>query len=82
VLKRQTLCHADNNATDKKQQEIHYGNGYGVFHSIDFGIMPQTENALRIRTAHSESERQTWSFSYRLPTSISSSHKHQQNHMP
>ena len=44
--KRQTFCRADNNATDKKQQEIHYGNGCGVFHcrtvnapAADFGIV-------------------------------------------
>lgn len=58
--KRQTFCRADNNAADKKQQEIHYGNGCGVFHcrtvnapAADFGIvlLRQTENALRIRTA-------------------------------
>ena len=44
--KWQTFCRADNNATDKKQQEIHYGNGCGVFHcrtvnapAADFGIV-------------------------------------------
>lgn len=72
--KRQTFCRADNNAADKNSRK------YITATAAAFSL-PNRQCACRRlrhrpfcdrRRMHSESERQAWSFSYRLPWSRAS----------